>query len=102
MKCCPIHNALTHLGKKWALEIIRDLFKESKRFNQLLVSNQGISTKMLSARLKDLQDEGFVQKTIVSTNPVQIEYALTEKGRGLNKILYELAAFSLTRSALVS
>ncbi|MFX1389863.1 MAG: winged helix-turn-helix transcriptional regulator [Promethearchaeota archaeon] len=95
MKDCPIEVALNYLAKKWTLQLIRDLFKGKKRFSEFLKSNPQISTKMLSLRLKELQDSGIILKKVVSTTPVNIEYCLTKKGKALNKVLFQLAVFSL-------
>ncbi|MFX1310448.1 MAG: winged helix-turn-helix transcriptional regulator [Promethearchaeota archaeon] len=95
MKNCPIEVALSYLGKKWTIQIIRDLFKGKKRFSDFLKSNPQISTKMLSLRLKELQNSDLINKTIISTTPVAIEYSLTKKGKALNSILFDLAEFSI-------
>lgn len=97
-KCCPIDKTLSLIGKRWSIQIIRDLFMGKKRFSEFLESNKDLSTKMLSARLKDLQEHKLIEKKIVSSDPVVIEYSLTRKGKGLNKILYELAIFSMKYS----
>ncbi|MFX1410158.1 MAG: winged helix-turn-helix transcriptional regulator [Promethearchaeota archaeon] len=95
MKNCPIEVALNYLGKKWTMQIIRDLFSEKKRFKDFLGSNPQISTKMLSLRLKELQKADLIKKSVISTTPVMIEYSLTQKGKELNRILFQLAEFSL-------
>ena len=95
MKNCPIEVALNYLGKKWTMHIIRDLFKGKKRFSEFLKANPQISTKMLSLRLTELQDSGLIMKKVVSTTPIKVEYSLTSKGKALNKILFQLAEFSL-------
>ncbi len=95
MKICPIEATLNIIGKKWSIQIIRDLFKGKTRFTEFLVANPQLSTKMLSLRLKELQKLDIIKKTIKSTNPVLIEYSLTPKGKNLNRILFQLAEFSL-------
>ncbi len=95
MRNCPIEVSLNYLGKKWTIQIIRDLFKGKKRFSEFLESNPQISTKMLSLRLKELQESGLIKKTVTSTTPVKITYSLTRKGKALNTILFRLAEFSL-------
>ena len=95
MKSCPIEVTLNIIGKKWSIHIIRDLFKGKSRFTEFLESNPHLSTKMLSLRLKELQKTDIIKKTIKSTTPVVIEYSLTEKGKNLNRILFQLAEFSL-------
>ena len=95
MKNCPIEVTLNIIGKKWSIQIIRDLFKGKTRFTEFLETNPQLSTKMLSLRLKDLQKSGLIKKRIKSTTPVLIEYFLTQKGKNLNRILFQLAEFSL-------
>ena len=95
MKNCPIEVSLKYLGKKWTLQIIRDLFKGKKRFSEFLKANPLISTKMLSVRLKELVDLSIIRKEVISTVPVKVQYFLTRKGKTLNKVLFELAEFSL-------
>jgi DNA-binding HxlR family transcriptional regulator len=95
MKNCPIEATLNILGKKWTLQIIRDIFRGKKRFSEFIKTNPQISTKMLSLRLKDLQESGLIKKSVVSSTPVKIKYSLTIKGKALNRILFQLAEFSL-------
>lgn len=99
MKNCPIEVSLNYLGKKWTMQIIRDLFNGKKRFTEFLNSNPQISTKMLSLRLKELQKASLIKKSVISTTPVMVEYSLTQKGKELNKILFQLAEFSLKNYA---
>ena len=96
MKSCPIEVTLKILGKKWTLQIVRDMYRGKNRFSEFLKTNPQISTKMLSMRLKELQESGLIKKSVVSTTPVNIEYSLTRKGKALNRILFQLAEFSLT------
>jgi len=95
IKCCPIEITLRFLGKKWSLNILRDLFFGKKRFSEFLKANPQLSTKILSVRLKELEKNGIIEKRIVNKTPVLIEYGLTSKGGALNKILYEMALFSM-------
>ncbi|MFX1451550.1 MAG: winged helix-turn-helix transcriptional regulator, partial [Promethearchaeota archaeon] len=95
MKQCPIEITLNYLGKKWTIQLIRDLFKGKKRFSEFLKANPQISTKMLSLRLKELQESGIIKKEVVSTTPLIIEYSLSKKGKDLNRVIFYLAEFSL-------
>jgi len=95
MKNCPIEVSLEIVGKKWSINIIRDLYKGKTRFTEFLESNPQLSTKMLSLRLKELQKSEIIKKTVKSTTPVVIEYSLTKKGNDLNRILFQLAEFSV-------
>ncbi|MFX0135546.1 MAG: winged helix-turn-helix transcriptional regulator [Candidatus Hodarchaeota archaeon] len=95
MKNCPIEVALNIIGRKWSIQIIRDLFRGKKRFTEFLEANPQISTKMLSLRLKELQNFSLIKKSVISATPVKIEYSLTREGNDLNRILFHLAEFSL-------
>ncbi|MBC8223370.1 helix-turn-helix transcriptional regulator [Candidatus Bathyarchaeota archaeon] len=92
---CPIECTLDSIGRKWAVNIIRDLFLGRRRFSEFLKSNPRLSSKMLSTRLKELQECGLVDKTVVETTPLLVEYGLTEKGRALGEVLYQMALFSM-------
>ena len=94
IKHCPIATAMKHIGRKWAVEILRDLHMGKKKFKEFLGNNPDMSTKMLSHRLKELERDGIVEKVIASKTPLKIEYKLTNKGADLNRVLYELAMFS--------
>jgi DNA-binding HxlR family transcriptional regulator len=93
-KNCPIKTAMKYIGKTWTIELIRDLMFKNRRFNDFLHTNPGLSNKILSQRLKELEIAKIIEKKIVSKTPLKIEYELTERGYKLNKVLYEIALFS--------
>ena len=84
---CPIATAMDYLGKKWTIEIIRDLFLGKKHFNEILESNQkpsgSLSGKVLTERLKELRENGIIEKVVLKSFPISIEYHLTDKGERL-------------------
>ncbi len=86
------------LGRKWAVNIISDLFFGITRFGGFLEKNPGISTRMLSLRLKELERFGLVSKSVSMKNPSKTEYALTQKGKELNKIIYEISMHNFRNS----
>ena len=97
MKTCPIDNSLKIFGQKYALHIVRNmLLLKQNKFGQFLGSIEGINTKTLSIRLRELEDFGLIKRTIINSRPVQTEYSLTEKGMALEPILAHIAAFSAT------
>jgi len=69
------------------------LLKQTK-FNQFLGSIEGINTKTLSIRLKELEEYGLIERNVTQGRPLKVEYALTEKGNALNSILCHIAEFS--------
>ena len=95
LKQCPIEKAFDHVGKKWGINIIRDLFLGKKRFRDFLAANPELSTKMLSSRLRELERKGIIEKRIAQKSPLLIEYHLTDKGRKLRPVLYSLAVYAV-------
>ena len=95
MKSCPIDNSLKIFGQKYALHIVRNLIllKQSK-FGQFLRSIEGINSKTLSIRLRELEDYGLIKRTIITGRPIHTEYSVTDKGMALEPILAQLAIFS--------
>ncbi len=95
LKGCPINNSLKIFQQKFALHIIRNMMmlKQSK-FSQFLGSIEGINTKTLSIRLKELEEYGLIDRKVTQQRPLQVEYSLTKKGNALNSVLAHLAEFS--------
>lgn len=94
---CPIAKTLDVIGTKWTFLIIRDLLIEgTMRFSDLQKSMDGISPKTLSLRLKELEVQGIVERTVYPEVPPRVEYTLTEKGKCLEHIFIELKRFGLT------
>ena len=88
---CPIEIAMEHINRKWVIQIIRDMFFGKKRFNEFKEGKPNLSNKVLSNCLKEMEENGLITR---KTND-GIEYKLTEKGLALNKVLYELAMFTI-------
>ena len=93
MNLCPVNKAMEYVSKKWSIEIIRDMFFGKKRFSEFKEGKPNLSNKVLSDCLKNLESKGVIEKKIVNSTPVITEYYLTERGRSLNKVIYELAVF---------
>ena len=88
-----IDDTFSYLKKKWNIQIIKGLFCDYKHFKDFLEQHPTLSSKVLAERLKELEEEGIIEKKVVSST--QTEYYLTEKGRRLNKIIFELFDFAL-------
>ncbi len=93
MRECPTKFAIK-LFKKWSIEVVRDIWFGKRRFSEILEANPGLSSKVLSQRLKELENYGIIKKSIIRITPLKAEYMLTEKGQALNKIMFDLALFS--------
>lgn len=95
MKGCPINHTFKLVGKKFTMLIIRNMIhRDHKRFNQFL-EIEDINAKVLSARLKEMEEDGLIERKIYPDKPVRIEYTITEKGRALEPILDQMSAFSM-------
>lgn len=92
---CPVSKALTIINRKWSIEIIRDMFFGKKRFKEFKEEKPNLSNKVLSDCLKNLETNGVIEKKVINSSPVSTEYYLTERGKSLNKVIYELAVFAL-------
>jgi len=96
IKCCPIDNTFSLIGKRFTIHILRDMMMFDKtRFNQFLDSIEDANPKTLSIRLKELEQTGLILRKVYDEVPVRIEYHLTEKGKQLRPILEQMAAFSM-------
>ena len=87
---CPIQFGLSILGGKWSLLILRELFIGDRRTHQFLDALPGISTKTLTARLRELESHGIVKRRVFPEVPPRVEYSLTPKGREVQPILLAL------------
>jgi DNA-binding HxlR family transcriptional regulator len=91
---CPIQASLGVLGRKWTMLILRDIgFRNIDRFNRLLESIPGLTPRVLSMRLKELEEEGFIKCVENNVSPMVVRWALTEKGRDVLPILVRLILF---------
>jgi len=89
--CCPIAQALSVLGDKWSLIVLRDvIFGKKQHFNDLLASPEKISTNILANRLKTLQEESLLCCCVDAENRRSKIYTPTEKAQDLVPILVEL------------
>ncbi len=92
---CPVDKTLGLISKKWSIQIIRDMFFGKKHFKEFKEDKPKLSNKVLSSCLKELEENGLIEKRVIDSTPVSTEYYLTEYGKSMNKIIYELAMFTL-------
>lgn len=84
---CPAQEAFKILANKWSLIIIKELSEEKLRFNQLKRKAVGISARELSKRLEVMEAIGAVERKIVSSKPIMVEYSLTQAGKELTSAI---------------
>lgn len=88
-----VGDALYAIGGKWKLRIIIALSEGNKRFNELQRTVEGISAKVLSTELKELEMNGFIKRTVFTGTPVVVEYELTEYSNTLQNVMQALSAW---------
>ena len=84
---CPVETTLALISNKWKVLIIRDLLDGTKRFGELKSSIGSITQKVLTANLRDMEQQGLVIRTVFPEVPPRVEYSLTETGHSLKPIL---------------
>ena len=81
--CARFHKAVELIGRRWSGAIIQMLLQGPSRYAELRAAVPDITDRMLSERLRELEDEQIVARTVVPETPVRVEYSLTPKGRAL-------------------
>ena len=84
---CPVETTLSLISDRWKVLILRDLFTGTKRFGELKKSLTGISQKVLTANLKDMEANGLLTRKAYPEVPPRVEYTLTDTGYSLKPIL---------------
>lgn len=87
LPACPVETTLMLIGDKWKVLILRDLLTGTKRFGELKKSLGGVSQKVLTAQLRDMEETGLLTRKAYAEVPPRVEYSLTELGRSLAPIL---------------
>jgi DNA-binding HxlR family transcriptional regulator len=95
LKSCPIEAAFRIIGKRWTVLIIREILRGNTQFNRFMENIQGISPKVLTERLRELEQLGIIKRRIVSEYPLRVEYSLTDMGKGFEPVLLSAASFSM-------
>lgn len=87
LPACPVETTLMLIGNKWKVLILRDLMPGTKRFGELKKSIGSVSQKVLTAQLRDMENNGLVNRKVYAEVPPRVEYSLTDLGRSLEPIL---------------
>lgn len=85
--CPAFQGAVELIGKRWSGAIVRSMLSGSVRFSDILGQIPGLSDRLLSERLRELEAAGVVERHVYAELPVRIEYTLTPKGRELREIV---------------
>jgi DNA-binding HxlR family transcriptional regulator len=92
---------LARISDKWTMLVVRELGGGPRRFNAMRRTIGDISQKMLAATLRELEENGFVSRTVIPTMPPQVEYALTDLGRDFLCPVQSLAEWVIANSARI-
>ena len=92
---CALATALDHLGDRWTMLVIRDLFRGLTRYGEFLASPEGIPTNILAGRLERLEAAGLIASEPYQQNPPRYAYTLTPKGTALKPVLGTLATWAM-------
>ncbi|MFF4418346.1 winged helix-turn-helix transcriptional regulator [Streptosporangium sp. NPDC001559] len=93
---CPYYAAaMDTLSRRWAATVLRALLGGATRFSDIAAAVPGMTDKLLSQRLKDLEADGLVERHVRSAAPVRVDYRLTEKGAALGAVLLDLNRWAL-------
>ena len=95
LKSCPIEATFKIIGKKWAVLIIREMFRGTKQFKRFIENIDGITPKVLTERLRELEKFGVVERRIVSEYPIKVEYELSDLGKAFEPVLLAAGSFSM-------
>lgn len=87
---CPIETTLKMLGCKWKVLIIRELLTGTKRFGELKRSVTGITQKVLTSKLREMEELGLLEREVYPQIPPKVEYTLTDIGYSLRPVLESL------------
>jgi DNA-binding HxlR family transcriptional regulator len=90
---CPVETTLLLIGDKWKVLILRDLIEGTKRFGELKKSIGAISQKVLTQQLREMEEDGLVERKVYAEVPPRVEYTLTEDGISLKPILDSMWAW---------
>src|SRR5436853_1346864 len=92
---CPrFHHAVELIGRRWSGAIINAMMPGPQCFNELLAIVPGLSDRLLTERLRELESEGLVRRTVLPGPPVRVSYELTEAGRDLEPVIEALGRWA--------
>ncbi|MEA5514623.1 helix-turn-helix domain-containing protein [Nodularia sp. UHCC 0506] len=87
---CEVETTLKVIGGRWKVLIIRELISQVKRFGELQRSLPGITQKMLTQQLREMEEDGIIHREVYAQIPPKVEYSLTSLGESLIPILYAM------------
>lgn len=95
LPACPVETTLVLISDKWKVLILRDLNEGTRRFGELKKSVEGISQKVLTSNLRQMEENGLVSRKVYAEVPPKVEYTLTDLGESLKPVLNAMATWGL-------
>ena len=92
---CPVEYTASLIANKWKIIILRELLTGTKRYNELTRSVVGISAKVLTENLRELEKDGIINRKVYPEVPPRVEYSLTKKGEDLKDDIETMKVFGL-------
>ena len=92
---CPVEYTASLIANKWKIIILRELLTGTKRYNELTRSVVGISAKVLTENLRELEKDGIINRKVYPEVPPRVEYSLTKKGEDLKDVIETMKIFGL-------
>lgn len=97
-----VHDAMDVLSGKWKISIISSIcYYNQRRFSDILIDVNGISNKMLSKELKELEMNKLITRTVLDTQPISVQYQLTEYGKTLKTIINDLTDWGIKHRKVI-
>lgn len=91
---CPAEGLLKQLSGKWKPQIFRLALEGPVRFNSLVREIEGSNKQSIATALRELEENGLLEKTVIKLKPLHIEYSLSEKGKSLVAVFQQLECFA--------
>jgi DNA-binding HxlR family transcriptional regulator len=92
--CVKFHHAVELIGRRWSGAIISVMMGGPQCFNEMLTAVPGLSDRLLTQRLRELESEGLVVRTVMPGPPVRVSYELTQAGKGLKPVIESLGRWA--------
>jgi DNA-binding HxlR family transcriptional regulator len=92
--CFRFHTALELIGARWSGAVLQVIFKGAHRYAEIKAAIPGVNDTMLARRLRELEAAGLIERRVIDTSPVKVEYHLTVKGGELRPVIDELVIWS--------
>ena len=92
---CPVEYTASLIANKWKIIILRELLTGTKRSNELTRNVVGISAKVLTENLRELEKDGIISRKVYPEVPPKVEYSLTDKGEDLKNVIEAMKEFGI-------